>query len=124
MGNRRTQENRFIGRKLKVVTLTENSFKIQIKAVFVSILFKFKKRYAALNEISYDNNFLTGIILLKWKLIRGSNSEIRKTCFAPKRPDRLRGPHRLLFNGYQGIFSGGKATRAEADHSHPTNSTL
>jgi len=46
---------------MKVVTLAENSFKIQIKAVFVSVLFQFKKRYAALNEISYVNNFLTGI---------------------------------------------------------------
>jgi hypothetical protein len=46
---------------MKVVTLAENSFKIQIKAVFFSILFQFKTRYAALNEISYDNNFLTGI---------------------------------------------------------------
>jgi hypothetical protein len=46
---------------MKIVTLAENSLKIQIKAVFVSILSQFKMRYAALNEISYDNNFLTGI---------------------------------------------------------------
>jgi len=90
---------------MKAVTLTLNSFKIQIKAVFVNILFQFKKRYAALHEISYDNSFLMGIILLKWKLTQGSNSERPKTCcFAPKRPDRLRGPHRLLVNGYQRHF--------------------
>ena len=74
--------SRFVSRKMKVVTLAENLFKIQIKAVFVSIrvLFHFKTRYAALNEIAYDNNFLTGISLLKWKLIRFSNSERPKTC--------------------------------------------
>jgi hypothetical protein len=89
---------------MKVVTLTENSFKIQIKTVFVSILFQFKKRHTALNEISYDN-FLMSIILLKWKLIRGSNPKRPKTCcFNPKRPDRLRGPHRLLVSGYQVYF--------------------
>lgn len=54
MGKGRTQESRFISRKIKIVTLAEHSFKIKIQAIFYSILFQLMTRNAALNEISYD----------------------------------------------------------------------
>lgn len=110
---------------MKVVTLAENLFKIQIKAVFVSTLFQFKTRYAALNEISYDNNFLMGIQCVKMEtdpVLEFREAEDLLFCFIKSRPATRPTPSPSQWG--PGLFSGGKATRAEANHSHPTNSTV
>jgi hypothetical protein len=44
---------------------------------------------------------------------------------SPSRPNRLWGPHNLLFNGYRGLFRRGlKRAGREADHSPPTRAEV
>jgi hypothetical protein len=43
---------------------------------------------------------------------------------SPPRPDRLRGPHSLLYDGYAGSFSGVKRPGLDADHSSPSSSEV
>jgi hypothetical protein len=43
---------------------------------------------------------------------------------SPPRSERLWGPPSLLFNGYRGLFSGGKAAGPEADHSPPSSAKV
>jgi hypothetical protein len=42
----------------------------------------------------------------------------------PRRPDRLWGPHSLLFNGYRGSFHEMKLPGREADHLPPTSAQV
>jgi len=39
-------------------------------------------------------------------------------------PERLWGPPSLLFNGYGGSFSGGKAAGGEAEHALPSSAEV
>jgi hypothetical protein len=43
---------------------------------------------------------------------------------SPQLPDRHWGPPSFLFNGYQGLFPGGKAAGHEADHSAPSSAEV